>query len=228
MQDTALIIFAKYPEPGKVKTRLAKGSTAEFATKLYENMISDVILNSFQDLTQISQKIFVPKEDQEKFQKKYNVKTHPQVGATLGEKIFSAFKTIKAQKAIIIGTDSPDLPPEILIQAEEALNTHDTCIGPTPDGGYYLYAITTRSLSPTLFENINWSTETVFKESLEKIKNQGLSVKILPKWPDIDHFSDVIDLLNRAGDGFKKSNTIHYIKKTINDEDSKWNAWKSP
>ena len=88
-----------------------------------------------------------------------------------------------------------DLPEEILQEAIIALEDHGAVIGPSPDGGYYLIGFTQETFSPKTFEAVTWSTAKVFKETISKLKDQRQSIRILPKWSDVDALADLQGLI---------------------------------
>ena len=93
---------------------------------------------------------------------------------------------------MLIGTDSPTLPSHLLSVAHSALATHDVVLGPADDGGYYLIGM--NGLHRSLFEVIDWSTERVLSQTLERARSAGLSVFLLPPWYDIDTGGDLARL----------------------------------
>ncbi len=191
----SLIIFAKYPRPGEVKTRLAAETSPEFAAETYSHFISRILKNVRHTAANI--RVYVgKKEDCAIFNTTFNLPTpsFPQCEGNLGDRIIDAFKTTfktGVKKAITIGTDSPDLPPHFYQDAFDALNTHDTVIGPALDGGYYLFGCRNTTFTPSFFESIHWSTQTVLNETIAQIKKATLSVKELPKWRDVDTLADL-------------------------------------
>ena len=95
------------------------------------------------------------------------------------------------QQVIALASDSPDLPPEILQTAISKLQNHEAIIGPATDGGYYLIGFSHDFFNPEYFENISWSTNTVYRETLSRIESMSNKVYVLPKWADIDTKSDL-------------------------------------
>ena len=215
MSDNHLIIFIKYPEPGKVKTRLSKGIGKENAAMLYKLFVETLLkrisynrhcsehknsVNSHYETT-----IFFSPEDKNNEIKdwlgqKCHDKFSPQHGNDLGERISNAFRQISnsgAKKAIIIGSDTPALDKETILRAFDLLNHNDTVIGPTMDGGYFLLGLSfitdtfKNDKSWEIFTNINWSTENVFRQTIKSIKRCGLTHKLLSEYYDIDTLPDL-------------------------------------
>ncbi|PIV97892.1 MAG: glycosyltransferase, partial [Flavobacteriaceae bacterium CG17_big_fil_post_rev_8_21_14_2_50_31_13] len=113
-----------------------------------------------------------------------------QVEGDLGVKMQHAFKQSFEkgyEKVAIIGSDLFDLTPEIIQEAFHALETHEVVIGPAKDGGYYLLGM--KKLYQSVFENKNWGTATVLKETLEDLTNK--KVFLLEELNDVDVFEDI-------------------------------------
>ncbi|HEU5312098.1 MAG TPA: TIGR04282 family arsenosugar biosynthesis glycosyltransferase, partial [Candidatus Eisenbacteria bacterium] len=105
----------------------------------------------------------------------------------LGHRLRSAFAALRsrgAERVVAIGTDTPHLDPDLVVNAFEALGTHDLVIGPAEDGGYYLIGM--REPADGMFESIAWSTPTVLDSTLERARALGHSVEMLPRSYDID------------------------------------------
>lgn len=186
--QTGLIIFAKYPKPGHVKTRLASSIGRRDATQFYSLCAQRIFLECRRLL--FDSYVFFANSNN-KARVRAWVGSGPsliaQVGDDLGARMTNAFNLVYkngASKAIIIGTDVPDLSAKIIIKAEELLTRHDMVIGPSRDGGYYLLGL--KRMNPELFKNIQWSTSSVFKATMEKAFSMGMSVAELAVLADID------------------------------------------
>ncbi len=117
-----------------------------------------------------------------------------QIGKTLGEKMSNAFKKIfelNFEKAIIIGTDIPDISKSILSEAFLDLEKNDVVIGPANDGGYYLLGM--NKYLPEMFENIEWSIGSVYRQTTEKINQNKLRYKTMEMLIDIDVKEDLLN-----------------------------------
>ena len=188
-----LIIFAKNPEYGKVKTRLAATIGNEQALFIYQKLIEHTIAItkkiSADKIVYYSDSI-VEKDTWENniYQKKL------QSGNDLEDRIKNAFKssfTAGYDKVIIIGTDCFELNEEFISIAFEKMNDDDVVLGPAKDGGYYLLGM--KKFYPSLFENIEWSSEKVLKQTLTTAMRLNLSVFLLPPLSDIDREPDLKD-----------------------------------
>ncbi|MBK9247380.1 MAG: TIGR04282 family arsenosugar biosynthesis glycosyltransferase [Ignavibacteria bacterium] len=196
---TSLLVFARYPHLGKVKTRLAASigdvNAKEFYTSCaeltYQNMYSmtdevDVTIYYSERLDEYLMKDWV-----DMFSESNSI--IPQSGNDLGERMKNAFMQtfdrFPHQSAIIIGTDTPDITPEIILQAKHLLESHDVVIGPANDGGYYLLGMNT--LHASLFESIDWSTPKVYEQTIQKAEKLNCNVAILEQLTDIDTVDDM-------------------------------------
>lgn len=194
-----LVIFVKNPVLGTVKTRLAKSIGDEAALEVYKDLMQkchdeclrvDARRHLFYS-RQILKEDFWPNDT---FEKKL------QADGDLGIKIKSALHEIfqEGGKTLIIGSDCYDLTAEIINEAFQKLDQSDVVIGPANDGGYYL--IGSKTFHKELFEGINWSTETVLKETLEKTESKKLSVSLLQELIDLDNIED----LEQSGYNYKR------------------------
>ena len=139
----------------------------------------------------------------------------PQRGRDLGERLRNGFADAFSKGfrgAMAIGSDSPDLPEGIVIEAREALEVHDVVIGPSIDGGYYLIGFKPDTFLPKAFDGIAWSTDAVFRETVDRLKEAALDVLILPPWSDVDTLDDLIVLCKGGRNpSFNSSETMKYV-----------------
>ncbi len=187
MTDSALIIFLRKPELGRVKTRLAKGIGDEKALLAY-NLLSKKTFDITKNLKADIFPFFKPEKPENTFWNKDFAQI--QEGNDLGECMKNAFQLVferNYKKVIIIGSDCYSLSSETLEKAFYSLQNHDFTIGPSEDGGYYLLGM--KKLAPELFSDIEWSNEAVFQKTLDKIGDR--SVHILETLNDIDTLEDL-------------------------------------
>lgn len=186
----ALIIFARNPVRGKVKTRLAATMGDDKALSIYQSLLEHTV--------QITQQLpcdcyvfyadGISKNDvwpDDLYLKKN------QEGKDLGQRMLHAFDTLFQQgyqKIIIIGTDCFELSSSILLDAFTALDEKEVVIGPSEDGGYYLLGM--RQFFPFLFEEKTWSTDTVYSSTVQQLVIQNIRYEILPILNDIDTEDD--------------------------------------
>jgi rSAM/selenodomain-associated transferase 1 len=118
----------------------------------------------------------------------------PQKGKDLGERMSNAFR--KAfdtgfKRVVLVGSDIPDLPLEVIEEAFISLKEEDAAIGPAYDGGYYLIGFKEKTFSPQVFERMAWGTERVFEDTMKVLKNLNQRVHTLPYLRDIDTVDDL-------------------------------------
>ena len=192
----ALIIFAKRPVSGQVKTRLIPHLTAAEAARLYECMLRDTISRTSR-LAGIDRLIFFMEEQEAAgyFHRLFpGIPLFPQQGEDLGERMANAFRTafdLGYREVAIIGSDSPDLPLPCMESAFARLVTGEAeaVFGPSDDGGYYLVALT--KMHAELFGGIEWSRNDVLATSLGKAAEAGIRAELLPGWYDVDRIEDL-------------------------------------
>ena len=194
----ALIIFARNPELGKVKTRLARTMGNEKVLEIYESLLQHTF--SISKNTDAAVFVFVAEEKSKEDTKTdlfQNFTTIHQEGADLGSRMLHAFTTIFARgysDICIIGSDCITLTEDHLEEAFTKLGAYDIVIGPSEDGGYYLLGM--KRLHPTLFENKTWSTNKVLSETINDISSLQLSYSFLPVLSDIDTEEDWLHYQN--------------------------------
>ncbi len=196
MPTEYLIIFARYPEIGKVKTRLIPDLGAESATDIYKEMAESTIeqARALRLLRKISIQVWFTGGTEAGMQTWLgnDLNYQIQVGKNLGDRLIHSLKTtIKTENSsvIIIGTDCPDLDAEILNQGFIQLQHHDLVLGGATDGGYYLIGL--QKFLPELFINIPWSSSEVSIETLNIAKEMGISYFLLPTLSDVDTAEDL-------------------------------------
>ena len=187
-----LLYFVKYPEPGRVKTRLAKVFGYEKAASIYR-LIAESNFKILQSCDDTDLAICFDPPDQEEKIKSWlsgNHQYYPQKGNGLGERLTNAFQDAfeeGAKKALAIGSDTLDLRIDLIDEAFRALKTHDIVLGPSKDGGYYL--IGASHFEPSVFHDIPWSTSKVFESTAIRLDERRLSYHILDTLEDLDETS---------------------------------------
>lgn len=192
--ENALAIFAKFPEPGKVKTRLAKTMGFDAACDLYASFLRNLVENHHRQTYDLVL-AFDPVEKEAEFREFFsfaqeNIFFYPQRGGDLGERLFDCFKNLlkSYKKVTIIGSDIPDLEGVLIQKAFQELSDAHVVLGPSEDGGYYLIAM---KQPHDIFHHILWSTDSVLKQQLENIHKRQLKISFLEKRYDIDTWKDL-------------------------------------
>jgi rSAM/selenodomain-associated transferase 1 len=200
-----VVVVAKEPVPGKVKTRLTPEISAAEAADLYRCFLLDRI-KGIGSLTGVDRAVAYTPEDAVGA---FNTlpldgfELFPQRGADLGERLNNIFldKLSNGYQAVsIVDSDSPDLPNSLIKESLQLLLTQqaEVVFGPCHDGGYYLVGM--RKPHPELFRNIPWSGRDVLSTSLEKSRALNLDVKLLSFWNDLDTFEDLLQFYDRYKD----------------------------
>ena len=184
-----LIIFCKNPVLGRCKTRLAASIGPEKALAVYRFLLA----HTAQVARQVSAKriVFYSQEpiDDDVFDSRYFHKDG-QEGDDLGERMANALRKSfanGAKKVIIIGSDLYDISSELIEQGFEALETHQTVIGPAKDGGYYLIGM--NGTNSEVFKGKNWGTSSVLQDTLSNL-SPNLTF-LLDEKNDIDQLEDL-------------------------------------
>jgi uncharacterized protein len=198
----ALIVFARRPEAGKVKTRLTTVLTPEQAAELHEAFVLDV-LDSFRTVD-ADVRLYLSggaSHDNSDFAPR-GVDCFEQRGEDLGQRMQNAFiETFRAgyEKIAIVGTDHPTLPVSYINLSYTALQgTRSIAIGPSEDGGYYLLAM--NDFFPELFVGMTYSHDSVFRQTVERAAVTGAFLTILPPWYDVDTPDDLQRLIRSLKD----------------------------
>lgn len=192
-----LLFFIKYPTPGKVKTRLGKSIGHDKATSFYKAFVEDV-LDSFEQAGFNTIIFYDTSQPIDMYTNWLGDRQYqPQQGNDLGERMRLAFEVafkLGHTKCILTGSDLPGLDPQIINNAFESLKIAPSCIGPANDGGYYLIGFQKKNFAKSIFENMKWSTDSVFTMTQSRLKIAGHAPIILPSFSDIDTKEDLIRL----------------------------------
>ncbi len=214
MRDNAIILFFRYPEKGKVKTRLAAEVGDELAFELYNCFL----LDSIETLAQISADLIILGTGNPGTfiaELPNNIPYLPQRGDDLGARMYNAFCDVFARGykgAVLIGGDIPGLRPEVVSRALHELACNDVILGPSADGGYYLIGFRQDTLKATPFEDIRWSTPLVLAETVKKINKMGMDPYFLTETEDIDDLKALARFYEKQRRAQTPSHTIECLK----------------
>ena len=194
-----LVMFAKYPAPGKVKTRLSPHFPEEMIVRLYRAFIEDLLARLAHGDYEF-RFAYHPPDREEDFRRDFgdNYTYLPQTGGQLGEKMAGAFRACFAEgfrEVVLIGSDSPDLPREIIGEAFGKLSDHGAVLGPADDGGYYLIGFRREAFTARVFTGIAWGGKDVAAKTLAILAREETRVHVLPLWRDIDAPADLAALI---------------------------------
>ena len=196
MNET-LIIFSRYPEPGKTKTRMIPALGAEGAAKLQREMTEHTLntAKSLKSTRNITIEVHFAGGNKQLMMEWLgkDVRYVPQVAGDLGHKMRSAFArafSLDNKRVVTIGIDCPDIDRTILSLAFDSLQTRDLVLGSAEDGGYYLIGL--NYCIPQLFHNINWGTDRVLNQTKNIAQQLQLNVHYLTTLPDIDRPEDLV------------------------------------
>ncbi len=186
--NQALLVVAKRPAPGQTKTRLTPPLSPEQAAQLYACFLYDTIA-LMRAVPNVERMIaYAPENECGYFEHLApDLGLVPQIGASLGERLDNALTGCLRngfERAVIMDSDSPTLPPAYVARAFDELATADVVLGPCEDGGYYLIGL--KHPQPRLLREVQMSTPTVLRDTLELAEGEGLRVALLPAWYDVD------------------------------------------
>jgi Uncharacterized protein conserved in bacteria len=190
--ENALILFLKVPQRGVVKTRLASVLGDDLALELYQSFLAD--LSAMTHQVEAETIIVYTGPAGVSFSDFPGIPSLHQRGTTIGERMYCAFLDVFSQgfeRCALIGSDIPDLPATLVNDAFDKLRSVDVVLGPSTDGGYYLVGFQQHSLRQSIFNDIPWSTASVFSETVKRIAESGLKAARLLRCSDIDELDDL-------------------------------------
>ncbi|MDP1770597.1 MAG: TIGR04282 family arsenosugar biosynthesis glycosyltransferase [Nitrospirota bacterium] len=210
---TALVIFAKAPIPGEVKTRLCPPLTPDEAATLHGSFVLDMLERSKLAVAKLQLPFHrylacSPSSELVFFkimEERQNVHLLDQIGEDLGQRMHRTSVDLFAKgykHVIIVGTDIPTLPLSVYQEAFALLGRSDVVLGPAIDGGYYLIGL--KQPTEKLFTGVPWSTDQVLAVTQQKAKTLGLSVGLTTAWRDVDTIADLQSLTTECQEDNKK------------------------
>ncbi|MFW5858222.1 MAG: TIGR04282 family arsenosugar biosynthesis glycosyltransferase, partial [Planctomycetota bacterium] len=219
-----LIVFTRYPEPGRTKTRLIPHFGAECAAALQREWTEQTasLARDARGQTGCDVEVRITGGPADRFQAWLgsDLRYREQAGGDLGERMENAFAdafTEGCERVVLIGIDCPFLQTHHLRHAFSALATHGAVLGPAEDGGYTLIGLSAQH--PDLFRDMEWSTATVFETTRRRLEASGRSLALLPRLPDIDRPEDVVRWKAGAKTE-RRSPTLSVIIPTLNCADT--------
>jgi uncharacterized protein len=190
--DRALLLFARNPKLGEVKTRLTPRFTPQEALQLHEALLADSLdlLNRCGAQARAVTRLYLSeagKLGEEVASHLGSAETMVQRGRDLGERLLHAFRQSQEEGysgIVVLGSDSPHLPDSYVSRAFEALSSSDMVVGPARDGGYYLLGAS--RLHESLLAGMPWGTAQLYRETVRKARKEAVSLASLPAWYDVD------------------------------------------
>jgi rSAM/selenodomain-associated transferase 1 len=184
-------LLAKWPEAGRVKTRLASATSSLWAARVAEALLADA-LDRLSNLPLRRILAYTPLEREPEFSRlvRGRFELVQQCGGDLGQRMaefFAARFAEGARRVVLVGTDSPTMPLEFIQEAFESLVAADIVLGPAADGGYYLVGGTPKM--PRIFDSGQWGQSTVLADTVARIPPK-VSLALLPPWYDVDSAED--------------------------------------
>lgn len=194
-----LLVFARLPELGKVKTRLAADIGDSRALEVYEAMLRDLLSGIGTSTPELEIEVmWAPTENANGDALRRAFGPHAtamQTGEGLGDRLSMAlserFFFHRTEKIVVIGVDDPSLSRELIDHAFALLESVEYVLGPAADGGYYLLGCRALSFDPSVFQDIEWGTATVLTSTMERIATLERTVALLPRRQDIDTAADL-------------------------------------
>jgi len=199
-EDRVLVVFARHPEPGRVKTRLARAIGDVAAAEIYEAFIEDLRDRFAQASFSVRWAVAPPDGG---FAARFALDpahVFLQRGDDLGARMSDAFSQMRARghaRCAIVGSDMPQLALDTVVEAFARLDDADLVLGPALDGGYYLIAA--RAPLP-VFDDIPWGGPHVFAATLKRAAGAGLRTHLLAADFDVDDANDLARLESLLAD----------------------------
>jgi rSAM/selenodomain-associated transferase 1 len=213
-------IFVRIPESGTVKTRLVPPLADDDACALYEAFLRDLFCR-LERLKKVAITVFVSGGDPSGLRDMAPERfvLVGQEGRDLGERMKNAFDSLldaEGDMAVIIGSDSPDLPLAFIKRAFLKLKHKEIVLGPASDGGYYLIGL--KRLVPRLFDGVDWGTGSVLEETLRIVHEQGMSGGLLPLWYDVDDVDSLALLRSMLlGRRIERRDRLRHTERVMNE-----------
>lgn len=195
-----LLVFARAPRPGKVKTRLAAVVGAEAAAAIYRQLLAGT-LEAAARVPHVRAEMWCDASDGgcELLASRFGMTLHRQQGQDLGSRMQHALGTAlkKARRAVLVGSDCPDMTARYIGMAFAALEDHDAVLGPAADGGYVLIGL--RDARHLMFQDIPWSTDRVLGLTRSRMAALHWRWAELPTLRDLDRPSDLAQFPQFSG-----------------------------
>jgi uncharacterized protein len=202
---TRIVIFAKQPLPGRVKTRLIPAMGAEGAAALAAEMLETTVGEAL--ATGLAVELCGEPDAAQWHPARPGLALTDQGEGGLGERLARAAERVLGEdRILLIGSDCPELDRSRLRAAAEALEDHDAMLHPAHDGGYALLGL--RRFDPSVFENIDWSTPVVAAQTVARIEALGWSLQAGETFRDVDEPEDLVHI-RHPGESRDPNENLH-------------------
>lgn len=194
-----LAVFARRPEPGRVKTRLSPALPSNLALELYRGLLSDAFLVAAAASADDRAVYWDGARTGAADTISAGFRAAEQTGGDLGARLERAFDDLlqaRGDRAVIMGADCPEMTAQAVDAAFDSLSATDLVLGPTRDGGYYLVGL--RRRAPEIFRGIPWSTAGVLQQTLDRARAARIGWSLLETLDDLDTPADLVGLVARG------------------------------
>lgn len=195
----AIVVFAKYPEPGRVKKKIGQVVGMETSAELCKAVIQDIV-DKISDKDYDLYLSFIGRENKENYRCMFpSAILYVQRGTNIGENVKYTFQDLldDHDKVLIVSGDAPQVNHDLIQRAVNALDLYDVVLGPVEDGGFYLLGM---KQFHDVFENMPFGTEQLLEETEAKLKEKKLTFVLMDTLADVD----TVDELKRMKDILKK------------------------
>ncbi len=200
MRD-CLLFFSRYPEPGRVKTRLIGPASPELVADFYAALVEDALSRLRDGLDADLLVCFTPAGRERAVRRWLGPEQRflAQRGEGLGQRMANAFRDAFAlgyERVVLTGSDIPGLTPAVIRKGLDALTSGRSALGPAEDGGYYLAGFHVNGFVPSVFDEAEWGGSGVFARALERLGGAGMDVAVLDRLADLDTVEDLRAMLD--------------------------------
>ncbi len=190
--ECSLGLFAKFPQPGQVKSRLAVDTSPAWAAQVAAAFLRDALVR-LAVVEAARYLVFSPPERESHFDDLCNpfFGLRPQSQGDLGQRLEQFIRgrlEAGSRRVVVVGSDSPPRPPTFVQRAFQELDQANVVLGPAQDGGYYLVGC--RDRLPPIFDKITWSGSGVLSETIACLGDPDWRLALLPPWYDVDTLTD--------------------------------------
>ncbi len=215
-----ILIFVKYPNPGEVMTRLAKGCTLELAAAFYRLLVAEKLAELRLTPDADIFLCYAPETARDDMHEWLgsDCRYLSQKGADLGRRMENAFREaffMGYDRVVLVGSDIPGLSSGVLRAGLDALKPGSACIGPANDGGYYLIGFHRHGFAPEIFHNMQWSQEEVCQRTINRFAAIGVDYIRLESLDDVDTINDLEQMVALGTVGPLKGSVLEAARKLI-------------